>query len=267
MVENAKHVVMFSGGVCSWAAAKRVVDRHGKDGVVLLFADVKGDSVNPHDGEDEDTYRFMRQASENVGAPMVRIAHGHSVWEHFFARRMMGNSRMPICSIELKREMLDRWQNEHCDPATTTLYFGIDWTEEHRCEPLRKMRAPFRVEFPMCEAPFLTKHQMLDTLKKEGICPPRLYGLGFPHNNCGGFCVKAGQAHFAHLLRTNPERFAYHEAKEQEFIRMIGKDVSIMKDRRGGTTKTLTLKQLRERIEGQQEFDMYEWGGCGCAVE
>ena len=36
---DIKHLVMFSGGVGSWAAAKRVVERHGTEGVVLLFAD------------------------------------------------------------------------------------------------------------------------------------------------------------------------------------------------------------------------------------
>ena len=32
-----KHVVMYSGGIGSWAAAKRVIDRHGSDNIVLLF--------------------------------------------------------------------------------------------------------------------------------------------------------------------------------------------------------------------------------------
>lgn len=261
------HLQMFSGGACSWMSAKRMVAKHGKDGCAMLFVDVKGDSANPHDGEDEDTYRFIKDASANVGVPLFTVSKGVSVWQHFFNRRMMGNSRMPICSVELKREILDRWQAENCDPANTVLYYGIDWTEQHRCEPLRKMRSPFRVEFPMCGAPYLSKSQMLDAIKAEGLIPPRMYCQGFPHNNCGGFCVKAGQAHFAHLLRVNPERFAYHEAREQEFIKMIGKDVSIMKDRTGGTTKTLTLKQLRERIERHMEFDAFEWGGCGCSVD
>ena len=39
-----------------------------------------------------------------------------------------------------------------------------------------------------------------------------------------------------------------------------------LRDRRGGTTKTLTLETLRKRIESQQEFDAYDWGGCGCAI-
>lgn len=118
----------------------------------------------------------------------------------------------------------------------------------------------------MTEAPYLGKSQMLAWLKKEGIEPPRLYGLGFPHNNCGGFCIKAGQAHFAHLLKTLPERYAFHEGKEEELRAIVG-DYSVLRDRTGGTTKTLTLRELRERIESNQTLDLFDWGGCGCAIE
>lgn len=44
-------------------------------------------------------------------------------------------------------------------------------------------------------------------------------------------------------------------------------DVSIMKDRRNKTVATLTLKQLRERIERGESFDRHDWGGCGCALD
>ena len=33
------HVVFYSGGIASWAAAKRVAETHGVDGLKLLFAD------------------------------------------------------------------------------------------------------------------------------------------------------------------------------------------------------------------------------------
>jgi len=118
----------------------------------------------------------------------------------------------------------------------------------------------------MCEAPLWDKCQMLDELRKVGIAPPLLYGLGFPHNNCGGFCIKAGQAHFAHLLRVLPERFAFHEAQEQSLRQTLG-DVAILRDRRGGKVMPLTLRQLRERIAAGEEFDRYEWGGCGCSLD
>jgi len=46
----------------------------------------------------------------------------------------------------------------------------------------------------------MMKDEMMAWLVREGIALPRLYGLGFSHNNCGGFCIKAGQANFKLLL-------------------------------------------------------------------
>jgi hypothetical protein len=251
------HLVMFSGGVCSWAAAKRVVEQHGAENTVLLFADTKM--------EDEDLYRFLHEAAANVGAPLVRIADGRTPWEVMRDHNCIAKPRMDMCSRELKRELLDKWRNEHCVPDAT-VHLGISWDEAHRLEKVRALCAPWHYEAPMCDAPYLSKAQMLDALKGEGICPPRLYAMGFPHNNCGGFCVKAGQAHFAHLLRMMPDRYRYHEAKEEEMRQRVG-DYSILRDRTGGTTKTLTLRTLRERIEAQGEFDVFEWGGCGCSID
>jgi len=147
------------------------------------------------------------------------------------------------------------------------LHFGMDWTECDRLERIQARKAPWKVEGLMAtEKPLLAKPQMLDWLRREGIEPPRLYAMGFPHNNCGGFCVKAGQAHFALLLRTMPERYAYHEAKENELRASLGWRQTILRDATGGKVKPLTLTEFRERIEQQQTFDALEWGGCGCAL-
>jgi len=252
------HVVSFSGGVGSFWAASRVIARHGRESVTLLFADTRM--------EDDDLYRFNREASEHLGVPLTVISDGRTPWGVFRDEAFIGNSRVDMCSRILKRDLLDRWHREHCLELTTTLYVGIDWTEEHRLLRLRRRKPEWRFEAPMCEAPLWDKCQMLDELRKVGIAPPLLYGLGFPHNNCGGFCIKAGQAHFAHLLRVLPERFAFHEAQEQSLRQTLG-DVAILRDRRGGKVMPLTLRQLRERIAAGEEFDRYEWGGCGCSLD
>jgi hypothetical protein len=249
---------MFSGGVCSWAAAKRVVAANGTKDTALLFADTKM--------EDEDLYRFLEEAAENVGAPLFKIADGRTPWEVMRDHRCIAKPRMDMCSRELKRDLLDKWRTEYGAVESTTIYLGLDWTEEHRLKRVQNLCAPWRYAGPMTQAPFLSKAQMIAWLEQEGIKPPRLYAMGFPHNNCGGFCIKAGQAHFAHLLKTMPERYLYHEGKEEEMRQMVG-DYSILRDRTGGTTKTLTLRTLRQRIEKEQDFDKHEWGGCGCAVE
>ena len=83
------------------------------------------------------------------------------------------------------------------------------------------------------------------------------------------FCVRSGHAQFKKLLELFPDRYAAHEAKEEELRKIIGKDVSIMKDRRNKTTKPMTMKQFRERLveEENKLDDEDDWGGCGCFVD
>jgi hypothetical protein len=255
-----QRVVNFSGGVGSWAAARRVADRYGTEGLTLLFADTRI--------EDQDLYRFIQQAAADVGGTFVRLRDGRTPWEVFHDERYLGNSRTDPCSKLLKRVPLDRWRVENCDPAHTTLYIGIDWTEVHRLDRLRPRIAPWQVEAPMTEAPYLSKQQMLEALSARGIKPPRLYEMGFPHNNCGGGCVKAGQAHFAHLLKMIPKRYAEWEREEQKMRDYLERDdIAILRDRTGGKSKPLSLKVFRERVQQGELGDQHEWGGCGCALD
>lgn len=269
MADSAKHVVMFSGGIGSWMTAKRVAEQHGTENLYLVFADVKGDNDNPHLGEDEDTYRFIEEAAENVGGTLVKLVEGRSIWEVFKDDRFLGNSRLANCSKFLKQRPCREWLEANCDPETTTVYVGIDWTETHRIPAIEKAYLPYVAKAPLCEPPYLDKQQMIDACKAEGIEPPRLYRAGFPHNNCGGFCVRAGQGQFKLLLLQNRERYLFHEGKEQEIREHLGKDVAVMRDRSGGTSTPLTLRGFRERFEGEQPalIDDFDMGGCGCFVE
>jgi hypothetical protein len=263
------HVVMFSGGIGSWMTAKRVAEKHGTADLVLLFADVKGNNDNPHLGEDGDTYRFIVDAHKNIGGELVFVEDGRDIWEVFKQDRFLGNSRLANCSKFLKQIPCRKYLDANFDPANTVVYVGIDWTETHRLPAIEKSYLPYRAESPLTEAPFLDKQQMIGLCKQEGVRPPRMYGKGYPHNNCGGFCVRAGHAQFRLLLQENPDRYRFHERKEQELREHLGKDVAILKDRSGGTAVPLTLRAFRERQESGQEelFDPFDFGGCGCFTE
>ena len=247
---------MFSGGVGSWAAAKRTAFQHGTEGLTLLFADTLI--------EDEDLYRFLADAAANVGGQFVRQAEGRDPWQVFFDKRYLGNTRIDPCSAVLKRDFMRKWLVDNCDPANTTVVLGFDWTEPHRVERSRPYWAPWRIVAPLIEKPYLSKPELLDWLKREGIEAPRLYREGFSHNNCGGFCIKAGQAQFRRLLLWNRERYLYHEGREQELRAYLKADVAIMRDRAGGIVRPLTMREFRERIEAGDACDPTDVGGCGC---
>lgn len=274
MVSNdppAKYVVSYSGGIGSFFAAKRVVDAHGPENTVLLFADTMM--------EDEDLYRFLDDTSKFLRVPITRIADGRTPWEVFRDERMIGSNRADPCSKLLKRELLMRWMQEHAAgpslnfdqerfkmtpvPSRDVLVIGIDWSEAHRLPRIRERYAGWQVEAPMTEKPWLTKDEMLVTCKAEfGIKVPRLYEMGFPHNNCGGFCVKAGRSQFKLLLEVLPERYAWHEEQERQTIEAIGSPCSVLWDRK--TALPMTLKQFRESNE---KVGNDEWCGCGCALD
>jgi hypothetical protein len=255
-----KHVVMWSGGVASYCTAKRVAQEHGTENLTLLFADTMM--------EDQDLYRFNTEAAQDVGGRFVRLADGRDPWTVFHDERFLGNSRVDPCSKILKRKLLDKWRDENCDPMMDRIYVGYDWTEGHRFEKLQKYVVGWKYEAPLMEPPLMDKAAQLRACKAAGIRIPRLYELGFQHNNCGGFCVKAGQAAFKLLLETMPERYAYHERKEQELRDYLGKDVTILKHR-GGPKKgqSMTLREFRERVQAKGEIDLFDWGACSCLTK
>ena len=263
-----KHIVMFSGGIGSWATAKKVAEKYGTENVVLLFSDVKGNSENVNIGEDEDTYRFIRQAAENVGAELITVSDGRNIWEVFKDKKFLGNSRLASCSHELKQKPARDWLEENCLPDETSVYVGIDWGEIHRLPAIVRNYLPYKAFAPLTEPPFMDKQEMIDWAVRENLKPPRLYAMGFSHNNCGGGCVRAGQAQFKHLLDVMPERFTEWEKQENLMAEFLDRPVSILSEMINGYKKPLPLHVLRQRSESQPSLiDVLDFGGCGCFVD
>ena len=200
---------------------------------------------------------------------MVRLADGRDIWQVFKDERFLGNNRVPVCSRVLKQEASARWVKENCDPDDTVLYFGIDWSEAHRAERIPKHWEPYTVDFPLLWEPVASKEEADVLLEECGVAEPRLYALGAPHNNCGGLCVRAGHAHYKWALRAIPDTYAEWEDKEEELREFLDADVAILRDRSGGGSRPITLKDFRLRIESENtgQLDLFEWGGCGCMTE
>jgi hypothetical protein len=266
-----KYISNFSGGLCSFFASKRLVDEFGPASVVNLFADVLI--------EHPDLYEFNRRSEDLLGVPITRISLEISPWELFRKEGLIGNDRSPICSVRLKREPLNAWMASHYEldsgqqnafygPATVAL--GFDFTEWNRVNDFQNAHPTWRIRAPMTEAPVWDKCKMISEATRLGFKMPELYVMGFPHNNCGGACVRSGISHFVHLYRVLPAKYLEWEAEElatQDEFRRRGIEnwnFTILKDRRGGVTKPLTLRTLRLRIEAGEEFDKNDWGGCGC---
>lgn len=259
-----KHIVQYSTGAASAEVAWRLVDKHGPDSVVLLTADTRV--------EDSDNWRFAHEVHGWLGCEWVVLADGRTPMQVGRDRKVVPNNRMAVCSLILKRKLLRTWIDAHCDPSDTVIYLGYGWMEAARIEAAWPNWAPYRVAAPLAQPPYMDKHEIFQLFRDRGIEPPGLYADGFQHANCGGACVRGGQASWELLLRKRPATYAEWETEEEKSRALLGKDVSILRDRAGGTTHPLPLRVFRERLEQRDRdtgdqgelFDAGDWGACGC---
>lgn len=258
--QRSLHLVQYSTGAGSAEVAWRAVEKYGADRVHLLTADTLV--------EDEDNWRFAREVADRLGCGWTILADGRTPMQVGRDQRVVPNNQMAICSRVLKRELLRDHIDTHYDPEDAVIHLGFDWTEHHRVDAARPHWAPYPVECVLTEPPYLFKAQMLDLFRGRGIEPPRLYRYGFAHANCGGGCVRGGQAQWRLLLTVNRARYLGWETEEEQTRELLGKDVAILKDRRGGESVPLTLRSFRERLEEAPTlFDVDDWGACGCSMD
>lgn len=255
-----KRLVQFSTGLGSAEVARRSIETYGVENVLLLTADTLV--------EDEDNWRFAFEARALIGDPeWFILADGRTPMQAGRDARVVPNNRFAVCSRILKRELLRAWIDANCDPAEVVIQLGFDWTEPQRHEATVPLWKPFTVESPLMHAPFTHKALLMTEWAKRGVRPPRLYDYGFSHANCGGACVRGGQAQWRLLLTVNRERYLEWEREEELTRDMLGKDVTILRDRSGGTSRPLSLREFRLRNEADGTlFDSGDWGACGCTM-
>lgn len=203
----------------------------------------------------------LRIRTRSMVPALTWLCDGRTPFEVFRDERYLGNSRVDPCSRILKRELLDKWARAD---ESAIHYFGLDWTEPKRLRRFRMAMAPRNVEFPMSESPFMTKVEVILSVRDSGIDPPSLYRYGFPHGNCGGGCIKFGQKQAAILLSSRPKYFGWWADEEQEMREFLDRDIAILRDRRKGHEGPLPLRVLQKRIEDGQECDLFDLGSCNC---
>ncbi|HEX8693422.1 MAG TPA: hypothetical protein VF746_13440 [Longimicrobium sp.] len=190
------------------------------------------------------------------------LADGRHPFEVFFEEGRMGGGARQAgpCSRILKRALSDDYVAARWSPEAVRLYVGLAHSEGHRFHGgrgrggIRRLFLPWLVYSPLVDRPDLDRPALRTWIRGVGIATPRLYAQGFPTNNCGGACVKAGHAWWIHLLNTNRPYFLWWAALEDAFRRATGKDVSILRDRRGGRTRPLTLYRLLQLVEAQTDL-------------
>jgi len=255
-----KYVCHISGGAASAVCWIRALDRYGE--CEAVFANTNS--------EDPDLYRFLDDMEKYTGLPIVRLNNdGQDIWATFVKHSGFTNGKGCIASYRLKYLALKTYMDAVYKPDETTVLIGMGPDEEDRQIRVAKRVAPYCIDFPLCWEPKLWKCDVEDFLKRRGLRLPDLYAKGYPHNNCGGACIMAGIAQWTGVLKDFPERFAHAESEEQKMLKVIEERErvpwTILKDRRGGTHKTYSLKQLREDVEAGRRLPDDKWRAKSCS--
>lgn len=279
--DDVVYIVMFSGGLSSYEAARRCVEKFGVDRVRLWFADTMT--------EDPDLYRFNADV-ERLLRLEIRVFTQHDedgvpmgIWEMMRKHSMIANSQKDPCSKFLKRAPLRKALEAEFTPRNAVVVLGMDNIEDcGRAGRARENQRPFACYLPLLEGKTPFKAGLIADLRALAVEPPALYGRGFRHNNCGGFCVKAGFGQMAHLLKEFPDRYAYHEAQESalsDHLIATGSQTTertVLRKRTGGydtglqKVEPFSLKALRESIEAgaQYPYDPFDSSqSCSCFNE
>lgn len=218
---------------------------------------------------------FLAQLRADVAEvipELTWLVEGRDPWEVFRDRKFLGNSRIDPCSKTLKREVLDKWRKGNGNAETDVFLVGIGPHEDHRYYRLAERMAAdgWRYEAPLLGT-FEGEVGAFGYLKDAGIARPRLYRKNYIHNNCGGFCIKAGHAHYQNRFYVDPERYAYDQMMERKLGEYIGKPVTMLTDRANDNVKKpLSLAAFGDRLRANPQLNFeYEPGssGCGCMVD
>ena len=73
--DNTDCIVMYGGGLTSYEAARRSIERFGHNATEIWFADTRI--------EDEDLYRFNYDVEEILGKKIVVFVQGLDIWGIF----------------------------------------------------------------------------------------------------------------------------------------------------------------------------------------
>lgn len=236
-----------SGGLAS--AANAILAARAGVPYVMVFADTTI--------EDDDLHRFLYDLETYLGQPIIRLKDGRDPWDVFVDVQFIGNSQTAHCSKFLKTAQVKKFADAVCRPD----------------DPIILGMYPGDVERIV--------------VQEAGIKKPRIYEMGFPHNNCGGMCVRAGQGQFARLLDLRPALYARQEQRNEYARKAIeaktavriangtyrgknekGSAGGFIRVTRNGETEYLHMKEFREHVQsGELIPARYEMGGCGCFVD
>lgn len=245
------YISSLSGGSASAVATDRAIQRYGREAVHIWIADTLY--------EDDDLWRFVSDCMIRWGGELYRHSEGKTPLQVSEDRKMIFNQKIAPCSEVLKIKPFTRLVKHFPKPVTVLL--GLDWAEQHRMErPKQKYEEipGVTVDYPLMWKPY--DFDIFKTIRDWGIEIPRMYQMGFPHNNCGGRCFRQGINEWLRLRVYFPERF--EQVREWEAAQQAKGDAranyAICRDQSGGKVHPLSLLDIEQRELQQSKSTVQE---------
>lgn len=207
---NKKHIVCFSGGESSALVAIHVVEKYGKENVILLNHDISSKV------EDSDIKRFKEEVANYLGieityANMENFEENDQFDVCIKANAFKVSHDKVICTSRLKTEPFMKYLKEYQQDKNCIIYYGFDKEEDNRINRrtviMEKMG--YKTEYPLSSFDNIIKNTL-----EVSISKPMTYSK-FKHANCTG-CIKGGSQHWYVVFCTRKdiwEKGKYAEEK------------------------------------------------------
>lgn len=237
-----RHIASFSTGLSSAVMVERLLARYGKDAVTVVCMDTMI--------EDDDNYRFAGDMQVRWGVDFVWLREGRDPYTVSHSQNVIPNQKLAPCTFRLKIEPFRSYLAALAGPLT--IHIGYDFTEVHRCEATTRNYEAlgYSVDYPLLWKPYEFRPYAQVAREEWGIEPPRMYGMGYTHANCGGRCVKQGKGDWLRTLVNFPDRYAEAEAWEREMRRnTTNADYALLRDQKNREVRPMTLEALRLKHE------------------
>lgn len=201
---DGRTIAWFSCGTASAVAAKLAVDE--RPDTLVIYNDLSA-------SEHSDNARFLRDVERWIGKPITKTHHPKwsTIDEVFETQRYLVGRHGAPCTRALKRDMRDLVADFN---DVNVLGFTAD--EGKRIADFERHDPDVKCWWILRDQG-ITKADCHRIVEEAGIALPRMYSLGFEHNNCIG-CVKSRSRRYWNLVRRHfPETFKRRADQERRF--------------------------------------------------
>jgi 3'-phosphoadenosine 5'-phosphosulfate sulfotransferase (PAPS reductase)/FAD synthetase len=204
----SRAVVWFSCGASSAIACMYAIKKY-KD-CKIVYCDTGG--------EHESNYDFLLDVQGLIGQEII-ILKNENYKDHFevFKTGYLNGVYGAKCTTELKKKLRLKYQ----EPDDIHI-FGYTIEEKSRATKFEYNNPELFVDWVLIEKG-ITKENCLGILWQKGIKLPKMYELGYNHNNCIG-CVKGGMGYWNQIRKDFPKHFKKMAKIERDINHSIFRD-------------------------------------------